>query len=483
MVSKGKIYFNQKNLLEHYLESITDGISVTDLNGITLDVNTSAVKMFGYENKKDIVGKPFFKAIPKKDLKKVKKKFKDYISNKEKKLENYEMTLNRKNGEEFPALLNINSIYEGDTLVGNISVIRDISNLKKLEGDKAKLKEKLRILTDDVGLTKYEKLVLYGLVKYPLKNDRELSKELSLKRSTVTAIRNKLFKAGFYTTYIAPNFYILGCTSVCILAGKFPENGDVDGTKLIKKITLFPEVVRAVQTETNFILVVVSEKFGDTKEIIDLVSSLYSKKNENMLKMIHFPFKKSTILWDHCNAIRDFFKLPFEREKYKENKLPPKVNLNKNEKLVLYALARYPNSTDTEIAKKLKLSRPTVTKLKKNMINGNALRVINTPNYGKLNFGLLVYSYAKKKTTDIKELETPGCIFCINRGKEISKILVFKNFLTYQSEKNKFKQILSKNNITNSDTKNYVYQFNQIIGGKLDFSDLIKKNFNLDVDI
>ena len=45
-------------------------------------------------------------------------------------------------------------------------------------------------------LTAKEKLVLFGLVKYPEMTDKELSKKLSLKHSAVTSIRLRLKKNG-----------------------------------------------------------------------------------------------------------------------------------------------------------------------------------------------------------------------------------------------------------------------------------------------
>ena len=43
-------------------------------------------------------------------------------------------------------------------------------------------------------LSTNEKKVLYGLVKYPLDNDRELALKLNFKMSTLTAIKNRLKK-------------------------------------------------------------------------------------------------------------------------------------------------------------------------------------------------------------------------------------------------------------------------------------------------
>ena len=60
-------------------------------------------------------------------------------------------------------------------------------------------------------LTRKERLVFYNLVKHPDFNDNQISKEIDVKRSTVTAIRNKLKRDGFYTKLVIPNLPALGC--------------------------------------------------------------------------------------------------------------------------------------------------------------------------------------------------------------------------------------------------------------------------------
>ena len=79
-------------------------------------------------------------------------------------------------------------------------------------------------------LNKNEKLVLYGLVKYPLFNDRELAEKIKLKMTTVTAIKNRLKKNGYYYTVRIPVLQNLGCELLMASLLSFNPTKTVDET-------------------------------------------------------------------------------------------------------------------------------------------------------------------------------------------------------------------------------------------------------------
>ena len=80
-----------------------------------------------------------------------------------------------------------------------IEDMRDITSEKLIEEEKINLEEKIMQIKgkeleikERIALTDKEKIVLWGLCRYPLLNDEELSSKLNLKRSTLTAIKNRL---------------------------------------------------------------------------------------------------------------------------------------------------------------------------------------------------------------------------------------------------------------------------------------------------
>ena len=73
-------------------------------------------------------------------------------------------------------------------------------------------------------LTENEKQVLYGLVRYPLLNNRELSEVLGLKQSTVTVIHRKLKERGYVKTVRIPLLQEFGCEVLAVTYGTFSSS-------------------------------------------------------------------------------------------------------------------------------------------------------------------------------------------------------------------------------------------------------------------
>ena len=70
-------------------------------------------------------------------------------------------------------------------------------------------------------LTEKEKLMLYGLVKYPTMTDKQLSEKLKLKQSTVTSIRNRLKEKEYFKKLIIPRLENMGCQMLVTIYTSF----------------------------------------------------------------------------------------------------------------------------------------------------------------------------------------------------------------------------------------------------------------------
>ena len=60
-------------------------------------------------------------------------------------------------------------------------------------------------------ITEKEKIILYGLVKYPRFTDKQLSEKFNIKHSTVTSIRHRLFEEEYYRSLNIPRLQNMGC--------------------------------------------------------------------------------------------------------------------------------------------------------------------------------------------------------------------------------------------------------------------------------
>jgi PAS domain S-box-containing protein len=112
-------------------ESVTDGVTVTDLSGIVTDVNEKVVDIHGCKNKGEILGKNAFELIAEHDraraIENMRKTLKKGF------IKNIEYNLLRSDSSEFPGELSASVLK--DTLnnpIGFIAITRDISEQKRL---------------------------------------------------------------------------------------------------------------------------------------------------------------------------------------------------------------------------------------------------------------------------------------------------------------------------------------------------------------
>jgi hypothetical protein len=70
-------------------------------------------------------------------------------------------------------------------------------------------------------LTKKEKLMLYGIARYPKLTDKQLSEKLELKHSTVTSIRNRLRENEYFRTLTIPRLQNMGCKMLVAIYTNF----------------------------------------------------------------------------------------------------------------------------------------------------------------------------------------------------------------------------------------------------------------------
>jgi PAS domain S-box-containing protein len=111
-------------------ENSQDAIGISK-KGMNVMFNLAYLKMFGYENPNEIVGKPLFEQISPKEHVRIK----EYISKRanEQEAPTYYETIGiRKNGEEFPFELNVGT-YILNNQKYSIGIIRDITERKKAQ--------------------------------------------------------------------------------------------------------------------------------------------------------------------------------------------------------------------------------------------------------------------------------------------------------------------------------------------------------------
>jgi PAS domain S-box-containing protein len=133
--------------LRQMFESVTDGISVIDLNGVITRVNQRTVKMHGFSSRDEVVGKSALELIAPRDHERVKTNMRKAL--KRGTIEVVEYTLLRADGSEFPGELSTSVLRDAaGNLVGHITIARDITERKQAEEELADEATWRRILVD-----------------------------------------------------------------------------------------------------------------------------------------------------------------------------------------------------------------------------------------------------------------------------------------------------------------------------------------------
>ena len=271
----------QKKRYEELYQNAPDGYLSIGADKRIIEVNDTFLNMAGYP-REDVVGREigqFFESdIP----------FgKNFAGN-------LELGLRKKDNEILQVSVNALAIFVESSFSGSSLAIRNISEVKKLEKENISLAKDVIKLTKKIPLTENERIVLYSLVKYPMLNDVELSRKLSLKRSTITSIRNKLSREDFFFTCRIPNFSLIGCELITIINAKM--NPLHEAKNIPRELCDAPEQVYLDATNNELAGVCISKNMTELKKHMDNLISGCEKNNiASNFKITYMPFETSRI--------------------------------------------------------------------------------------------------------------------------------------------------------------------------------------------
>lgn len=297
-------------------------------------------------------------------------------------------------------------------------------------------------------LSQTEKLVLYNLVKYPLANDRKLAEKGKLKLSTITACRRRLRARDYFSKVRIP--FIKGPEILSVASANFISSLSLDerldlGSKLDIE---HPYVFWMISEPAQGMTLQLSKSYSEGKERIEKLEKIYVKQGylgNSGISLIPFPLKLATIanFFDFTFLLNRLFRM-------NDKPLLPKfkfedMKLSYSDKKVFHALIEYPELSDSDLAKKLRLSRPTVSRRRKKF-EGKIMRTMTIPSLEKININILSLIYTKfnlsatqkDKQALIRDLLYQGSIFLVSEHVELVALVPFENFDAYRTYMNVF---------------------------------------------
>ncbi len=308
----------------------------------------------------------------------------------------------------------------------------------RIESENKKLAEQVVRLSRKVPLTSNEKKVLYGLVRYPLLNDIQLERKLKIKRSTITAIRNRLQGDGYYRTYQIPNFGMLGCELAVYIEGDVNPTVGTQKQDVLRSVANEESMVFFMATKLEFFGLMVADSFSSFNARFEHLRRLC--RDEGISKNVqatYFPCKSLSVikLFDFSGYLNHLFGLGEQLPAPKP--FPTKGRkLSAKEKEVLLALVRHPEMHDTDIARIAKLPRTTVSQLRKRLIQEQFLITVNVPDLVKLRSEILVVDRKQiQHQTDsvVSYLAGLGSnIFLLSNDRTLLSMSTYADYTAYE---------------------------------------------------
>ena len=256
----------------------------------------------------------------------------------------------------------------------------------------------------DKKLSKNEQLVLYGLVKFPLLNDRELAEKLKLNISTLTAIKNRLKKKDYYMTVRIPMLQNVGCELMGVAITKLNLTlSEEERAKMEKELAeKHPEAVFMLVESDFLFTILIAQNFTELKKVLYEIRAIAGKFNaleEQDSFNFFYPYQTTRVInyFDFAEIIQRGFQI--KEDKKKEPRLfkvlPEPKKLTRIEKLVFYGLIKYPDLPDKKIAEYTSVTRQVVARLRKDFEKEELMRTVRIPNLKMLDFQIIGFAFAK----------------------------------------------------------------------------------------
>ena len=187
--SSGKSYKAALQISEEKLrfivDSISDGIIVTDLEGKIVEVNNATLQKAGYTRKQEIIGQNAFEFIVQKDQQRFQQDILNTIANRDVQ-DKVEYTLWAVDGKKFDAEISSALLRDSEgNSTGFIGVVRDVTSRKKIESNLRSSEERLQAIVENApdaifiydndgnliyGNRKAEELTGYSKIEFMGKN-------------------------------------------------------------------------------------------------------------------------------------------------------------------------------------------------------------------------------------------------------------------------------------------------------------------------
>lgn len=312
-----------------------------------------------------------------------------------------------------------------------------------------------------VAATDYEKKVLYGITKFPYANDRQIAEIFDIRQSTVAAIRKRLRDEKFYRLYAVPMVQNIGAELLTVIYTIF--NPVIPLKKRIEitgeKIEAAEEIFFSMGEEDKGFSLSFTENYTTISKINDIRTMTFGSLgllDETYPNVVVFPFatSKTYRFFDFAPLLAKLFGFD-ERDGNVENFFPVNtLSLSRRERQVFCTLVKHPDAPSKQIAEMLGITRHTVGRIKKKLVNEGHIKPIVVPDFRKLDLKILAFYHVALNPHNPPDFErdqlasllSPEMIFFVTRRFEFAALSIHPSYEAYKMCKTRMVQKLRENN-------------------------------------
>ncbi len=312
--------------------------------------------------------------------------------------------------------------------------------------------------------SKNEKEILWGLVRYPMLNDRQLSERIKVRMSTLNAIKNKMKRGDLIKDRIIPNVEIMDYEVLSVFWSPLTRQVDPkkDGDKLFKIFERYPNTYTAmVFGDTIFFLSLYKnytqykiQEFNQEVELREM--GIYNGENPHRSL---YPLSTSIINknFDYTAVLERAFNIdpvPDKgevREASLEKAREKIHHLSHKEKVILRGILENPDMPDNKIADLLNTTRQAVARHRKELLELGVIKKTRVIDYRQLGFNILTMvdmEYTKKNNEfgtapPSSKLHFPS-FFSVYGNTEATSLSLFMDFEKYAEGKKMYTNLMKE---------------------------------------
>ncbi|MCD6383604.1 MAG: winged helix-turn-helix transcriptional regulator [Thermoplasmata archaeon] len=316
--------------------------------------------------------------------------------------------------------------------------------------------------------------VLAAFTVYPEKSEKEIASLLSIPRSTLTATKQRLLKAGLYQKRYLPIYPRLPLEHMAVVYSDFnpavSAEERIENTK--RSVEVFEEIVLSIGETHRGLSVSFSTDYTTLSEIYDIRMKVLAKLNLLEIEQpwqVVFPLRRSMIFRffnfgpllsrefpdifssDEMRRLDTLFRV----DKGVAQTCEEELALNRREREILYGLVKYPNYTLSQLSDVLGYSRPTVAKVRGRLIEEGYVHPYIIPNAPGIGFNILTLYHIRinpKKPLDerwgvLEGALDEGTVFMAAKPFEAIVLGVYRNYSEFNRSKSRLNRYLKSEDL------------------------------------